>query len=403
MVETFQSLDPGSRVLDGLSDHRSGGHREVDVGRARQPRIGQHGARRPPLLIGVPGVAEPQLDPAGDLDHDPVLVVDARAVDLRLQRARAPRPRTRAAASAAPSARPSRFELTRRRSSAARSGCSTPVSSTVPSAAISAPPSASSQPAGVRLWTSMVSPWGKSVWILSATTDGSSATAASRAERSRCRVLRPIAGLAEVTLDLRGEVRAGDVDPLDGDERRVAEPEHVAGEQRRGDDRADDEPAPRHPPGRKRALPCPQPGPRARRARRDRRLRDRSGGHQLQLPVGGPLDLAEDLHLGLEHDAGQLMDPAAPGRHQGEDVGGRRGAVVLDEVRVLGGEARAADPQAAAAGRIEQLPGRPPLGALVVGVLEGRAERLDPGGLRLAPLRPHLGERRLDRLGFGRA
>ena len=108
-----------------------------------------------------------------------------------------------------------------------------------------------------------------------------------------------------------------------------------------------------------------------------------------ELPVRRPLDLAEHLDLGLEHDA------EAPRARGGGPPPSARGCrrwspspVVLDEVRVLGGEARTADPEAAAAGRVEQLAGRAALGPRVVGVLEGRAEGLDPGGLRLAALRP---------------
>ena len=71
-------------------------------------------------------------------------------------------------------------------------------------------------------------------------------------------------------------------------------------------------------------------------------------------------------------------------------------AGVLDEVGVLLGEAGAALAQAPAAGRLEQLTGAAPLGALVFGVLEGRAEGLDPRGLRLAALAAHLVHRALD-------
>ncbi len=48
--------------------------------------------------------------------------------------------------------------------------------------------------------------------------------------------------------------------------------------------------------------------------------------------------------------------------------------------------------QAAAAGGLEQLARGAAPGALVLGVLEGRAEGLDPGGLRLAAPLPHLGQ-----------
>ena len=67
-------------------------------------------------------------------------------------------------------------------------------------------------------------------------------------------------------------------------------------------------------------------------------------------------------------------------RHQRDDVGRARGAGVLDEVGVLGREARAADRQAVAAGLGQQQPRRATSRARlgVVRVLEGRAERLDP-------------------------
>ena len=75
---------------------------------------------------------------------------------------------------------------------------------------------------------------------------------------------------------------------------------------------------------------------------------------------------------------------------------------VLHEVRVLLREARAAHRQPAAAGLVEQHAGAAPLGARVVGVLEGRAEGLDARRLcGLAP-RAHVGERGLDRGGLGR-
>src|SRR5207342_2089043 len=76
--------------------------------------------------------------------------------------------------------------------------------------------------------------------------------------------------------------------------------------------------------------------------------------------------------------------------------GGGGIAVVLDEVRVLGREPGPPDPQAAAAGGVEQLARGAVLGGLLGGVLERRAERLDAGRLsRLAP-RPHVRERCLD-------
>ncbi len=55
----------------------------------------------------------------------------------------------------------------------------------------------------------------------------------------------------------------------------------------------------------------------------------------------------------------------------------------------------------ARADRVEEPARAETLGARVVGVLEGRAEGLDAGRLRLAALSAHLGEGRLDRLGLG--
>src|SRR6185436_21177821 len=51
---------------------------------------------------------------------------------------------------------------------------------------------------------------------------------------------------------------------------------------------------------------------------------------------------------------------------------------------------------AAAAGGLEQLPRGASADALVLGVLEGRAEGLDPGGLGLVAALAHRGHRRPD-------
>ena len=87
-------------------------------------------------------------------------------------------------------------------------------------------------------------------------------------------------------------------------------------------------------------------------------------------------------------------------RHHGEDVGRRRVAGVLDEVGVHLGESRPAPPEAATSGRLEELPGRAPLGAWIAGIGEGRAEGLDPRRLGLAALVAHARQRRLDLRGI---
>ena len=91
-----------------------------------------------------------------------------------------------------------------------------------------------------------------------------------------------------------------------------------------------------------------------------------------------------------------LAHPPPALRHQRDHVGGRRLAGVLDEVRVLLGEAGAAHLEAAAARGLEQLAGGLSVRPRIVGVLEGRAEGLDPGRLGLAPLRTEIRERTLD-------
>ena len=96
------------------------------------------------------------------------------------------------------------------------------------------------------------------------------------------------------------------------------------------------------------------------------------------------------------------MDAAATLRHQFKDVGGGRIAHVLNEVRVLLRETGAADAEPPAPRRVEELAGGASLGAFVIGVLEGRAERLDSGGLRFPALASHPGQRRLDGLGLRR-
>src|ERR1700733_13473028 len=118
-------------------------------------------------------------------------------------------------------------------------------------------------------------------------------------------------------------------------------------------------------------------------------------------PLGRELDRSERLDLGLELDAKPLLDPAAPLGHDRDYVGGRRVAMVLDEVGVLGGEPGAPDAQPPAAGGVEQLPGGAVLRPRVLGVLEGRSERLDPRRLGGLPARSHVGERRLDLVAHG--
>ena len=74
----------------------------------------------------------------------------------------------------------------------------------------------------------------------------------------------------------------------------------------------------------------------------------------------------------------------------------------LDEVGARLGEARTADGEAAAAPLHEQYALAAALRAGVVGVLEGRAEGLDPGRLRLAATAAHLLQCRADPFGVGR-
>ena len=101
-------------------------------------------------------------------------------------------------------------------------------------------------------------------------------------------------------------------------------------------------------------------------------------------PVGGDRDGTEALDLGLELDPEALLDPPTSFGHHLDHLRGRRRAVVLDEIRVLLGEAGAADPQPAAAGRVQQLAGAAPAGGRV-----GRVSKVEPnvlicGRLRLA-------------------
>ena len=104
----------------------------------------------------------------------------------------------------------------------------------------------------------------------------------------------------------------------------------------------------------------------------------------------------ERLHLGLELDAEALRTRRRPSA-----ISATTSAVVASpwltmKFACLAEKLGAADPQAAAAGGLEQLPGGAALGARVVGVLERRAERLDPRRLRRLAPRAHLGQRRLD-------
>src|SRR5579863_9681177 len=73
----------------------------------------------------------------------------------------------------------------------------------------------------------------------------------------------------------------------------------------------------------------------------------------LKLLQVGQRDIAEEFDLVLEHDAELLV--SAPPRlgHELESIGCGRTAGVLDEVGVLRGDARAADPVAPQAARIE--------------------------------------------------
>ncbi len=107
-------------------------------------------------------------------------------------------------------------------------------------------------------------------------------------------------------------------------------------------------------------------------------------GRSRSPPLGRKRHRPKHLDLWLELHPEALLHPAAPLGHQRDHVGGAGVAVVLDEVRVLGGEARSPDAQPAASGCLEQLARAASLGARVIRVLEGGAERLDPGWLGLA-------------------
>src|SRR5437763_9809176 len=85
-------------------------------------------------------------------------------------------------------------------------------------------------------------------------------------------------------------------------------------------------------------------------------------------PVIRERDRPQRLHFRLELDPEPLPDPPATLGHQRDDVGGRGVSVILDEVRMLGREAGAADPKAAASGGLEQLPGGPTLSARILRV-----------------------------------
>src|SRR6202020_2514886 len=106
--------------------------------------------------------------------------------------------------------------------------------------------------------------------------------------------------------------------------------------------------------------------------------------------------VAERLHLWLQLDAEALQHALAACGHHRERVGRARGAGVLDEVRVLRREARAADRQAITAGLGEQQAGGAAFRARVIRVLERRAERLDALRLCLVPALSQLCERRRD-------
>ncbi len=141
--------------------------------------------------------------------------------------------------------------------------------------------------------------------------------------------------------------------------------------------------APREPSDRGRDRTCP-----ACRAQAAHRASSQPSGHDTAPSV---------CTSGSSTDAEALVHAAAALGHQREHVGGAGAAVVLDEVRVLLGEAGAADAQPAAAGRVEQLPGRAALGARVVavGFLKVEPNVLMPDGWAALRLRAHLGERRL--------
>ena len=77
------------------------------------------------------------------------------------------------------------------------------------------------------------------------------------------------------------------------------------------------------------------------------------------LVESGGVDVAEQLDLGLELDAEALAHATLALGHQRDHVGGGRLAPVLDEVRVLLGEAGSADAQAAAASKAGRRASRP--------------------------------------------
>ena len=102
--------------------------------------------------------------------------------------------------------------------------------------------------------------------------------------------------------------------------------------------------------------------------------------------------LSEALLRKRKLDAEPLLDASSSLGHHLDHLRGRRRAVVLDEVRVLLGEAGAADPQAAAAGGVKQLAGAAALGGrvgrgprerdLVQPLSHHRLFELDDGSLR---------------------
>ena len=104
---------------------------------------------------------------------------------------------------------------------------------------------------------------------------------------------------------------------------------------------------------------------------------------------------AEQHDLVLELDAVLLARAAAALRHQRQAVGGRRPAGVLDEVRVLRRDERAADAVALEPAELEQPPGA----ELARRVLEDRAERALVRRLRRLPPRDEVGDSALISLG----
>src|ERR671920_359381 len=93
--------------------------------------------------------------------------------------------------------------------------------------------------------------------------------------------------------------------------------------------------------------------------------RERAAGSRVHPVAAGPssprscvqlpgVEISEKLNLRLELDAEALSHSPAALCHQGDHRGGRRLPRVLDEVRVLVGEAGTTELEAAAAGRIEQ-------------------------------------------------